>query len=61
MPNLTLAPISDELHRAIDSERSTAYSKGADAVWQMLGVTPNGPNEAVFNSVTHLYEIQPKS
>jgi hypothetical protein len=58
-----LAPISDELHEALDRERSTAYGDGATAVWSSVGVGAGAefPNEAVFNMDTKFYDIRPKT
>jgi hypothetical protein len=58
-----LAPISDELHEALDRERSAAYGDGATAVWSSVGVGVGAefPNEAVFNLDTKLYDIRPKA
>ena len=64
-----LAPISDQLHEAIDRERQEAYSNGASAVWQSLGC-PSGitsdpmnatmPNQAVYDDYTGFYVVRPK-
>lgn len=56
-----LAAISNELHETIGRELSAAYSDGANAVWRHVGVGAGLPNEAVFDEVTGLYEIRPKS
>ena len=55
-----LAPISDQLHRAIDHERSKAYSAGATEVWRSLGVGDDLPNEAVFDEAAQVFVVQPK-
>jgi hypothetical protein len=56
----TFAPFSDELLRALDAERSRAYAAGADAVWNLVGCGPSGPNEAVFDAANSRYLIVPK-
>lgn len=60
-PPAALAPISYELHEAIDAERSVAYANGADAVWTSLGCGKDGPNEAVFDEAKGFYVVRPKS
>jgi len=54
-----LPPISDQLRAAIDRETQEAYSRGATAVWQSLGVGPDLPNEAVAEG--DLYVVRPKA
>ena len=57
---IRLAPISNELHVALDRFRSESYAEGADAVWRSLGVGPLLPNEAVWDDAKGIYVIRSK-